>query len=84
MKAAGARDECVARPEIEVVGIAEDDLGTEPAAKVAQIAVRDAFDCPLRAHGHERRCLHEAMASVQLSTPGCAITSEDMKREPGI
>jgi hypothetical protein len=38
----------------------------------------------LRTHRHERRCLHDAMASAQLSAPGCAVTSEDMKREPGI
>jgi hypothetical protein len=46
--------------------------------------VRDAFDRALRAHGHERRGLHDAMASAQLATPGRAVTSEDMKREPGI
>ena len=63
MQAAGARDERVARPQIQVVGIAEDDLGAEPVAEVAQIAMRDTFDRALRADRHERRRLRRRRAA---------------------
>jgi hypothetical protein len=46
--------------------------------------VRDTFDRALRANGHERRCLHDAMSRAQLSTPGRAVTSEDGEGEVAV
>src|SRR5262249_2873422 len=57
MKAAASRDEIVARPQIEVIGVAEQDL----RAEFFEIPVRDAFDGALRADRHERRRLHVAV-----------------------
>ena len=48
---AAARDEIVAGPQIQVIGVAEQDLGAERF----EIAMRDALHGALRADRHERR-----------------------------
>ena len=51
MQAAELGDRLCARAEVEVVRVAEQDLGAERA----QLVRIDAFDGRLRADGHERR-----------------------------
>ena len=85
MQTAGASDERVARSEIQVVGVAEDDLGAEPLAgpiaKIAQIAMCDAFDRSLRSDGHEGRRLHHSMGRTHLPAARRAVAREDTKLE---
>ena len=52
----------VPRPQKQVIGIAQDDLGIEI---VQQIARQDAFDGPLGADGHENRRLDIAVGRVE-------------------
>ena len=64
-----SRDQLVAGTEIEVIGIAEDDLG----AAVGDVAVQGGFDGSLRADGHERRRVHEAVRGLELTDSRGAI-----------
>ena len=48
---AAPRDQVVAGPQIQMVGVAQENLG----AQVFEIAVGHALDGALRAHGHEGR-----------------------------
>ena len=53
MQAAAPRDQIVAGPQIEMIGVAQQDLGAERL----ELAVRDALHRALRADRHERRRL---------------------------
>ena len=57
MQAAAPGDQIVAGPQVEVIGVAQEDLGAERV----EIAVRDAFHRALRADRHERRRLDVAV-----------------------
>ena len=54
---AAPRDQIVAGAQVEVIGVAEDDLG----ADLFEIAMGDALDRALRADRHERRRLDDAV-----------------------
>ena len=54
-------DHVLAGAEMQVVGVAEDDL----RADHAQLARVEALDRSLRPDRHERRCLHVAVAGAQ-------------------
>ena len=69
MQAATTRDEIVARAQVQMIGIAQDDLGADRL----EIAVRDAFDGALRADGHERRRLDGAVRGRQHAAPRGAV-----------
>ena len=58
VQAAAARDQIVAGPQVQVIGVAQQDLG----ARSFDIAVRDAFDGALRADRHERRRVDVAVS----------------------
>jgi hypothetical protein len=57
MEAATARDEIVAGPQIQVIGVAEQNVRAERL----ELLVRDALDRTLGADRHERRRLDDAM-----------------------
>ena len=77
VQAAAARDQVVAGPQIEMIGVAEQDLGAEPL----EIAVRDALDRALRADGHERRRLDLAVRRRQHAGARASIGVVDLKRK---
>ena len=77
MESARPRDERVAGSEIEMVGVAEDDLGAEPLAEVVQIAMRDALDGSLRSDRHEGRRLHDAVRRPHLPAARSAVAGEE-------
>ena len=72
-----ARDQLVAGPQIEVVRIAEKDLGAERF----EIAVRDRFDRALGANGHERRRLHVAVRRRHHAAARAAVAVRDAEGE---
>ena len=55
----------VARLEIQVIGVAEDDLGAE----VDEVAVSQRLDRSARPDRHERRRLDDAVRRAQLAAP---------------
>jgi hypothetical protein len=70
VQAAQVADQFAARPQIEVVGVAEDDLG----ADLAQLGRRQRLDRGLGAHRHEDGRLHQAVQGAQPAAPrrrGC-------------
>ena len=69
MQAAPPRDQLVAGPEEQVIGVAEDDLG----AAVGDVAVQGGLDRSLRADGHERRRLHDAVRRLEAAEAGRAV-----------
>ena len=62
---AGGADDVQARAEVEVITVAEDDLG----AHLAQFARVHRLDAALRADGHEDGRIHHAVGGGQ-SGPG--------------
>ena len=73
VQSAGAGDEIAARPEEQVVGVPEDDLGPE----VLEIAMRDRLDGAARAHRHKHRRVHDTMRRPQLAAAGEALAVSD-------
>ena len=69
MEAATASDELVTGAEEQVIGVAENDL----RAALDQVAVKCGLDRALRAHGHERRRVHETMRRLELAQPRRAV-----------
>jgi hypothetical protein len=65
VKTAETPDPLGSRPQIEMIGIGEKDLGTE----AFEIALGKSLDSALSAHGHERWCLDGAMRRLQHTTP---------------
>ena len=63
VQAAAARDQLVARPQEQVIGVAEDDLGADRL----EVAVQRRLDRALRAHRHERRRLHDAVRRLEFT-----------------
>ena len=61
MQAAGGADDVESGPQIEVVGIAEDDLG----AHFAEFAGVEGLDGGLRADGHEGGGVHGAAGGAE-------------------
>jgi hypothetical protein len=76
---ARARDHIVARTQVQVVRVAENDL----RAGVLEIAMRDRLDGAARAHGHEHRRLDDAVRRVQDAAarlPLCVCDFEPHRR----
>jgi hypothetical protein len=57
METAASRNQSITRPEIQMIGVAQEDLGAE----VQEISMGDAFHRALRPDGHERRRLDVAV-----------------------
>ena len=74
---AEAADELVAGPQVEVIGVAEDDRG----AAVEQIAGAQGFYGRLRAHRHEYRRVDDAVRRFQAPEAGLAarVATKDIK-----
>src|SRR5262245_42155693 len=69
MQAPTSRDQLVAGPQEEMIGVAENDLGTA----VDEVAVERGFHRPLRANGHERRGLNQSVRGLELAQSRRAI-----------
>ena len=77
VKPAPARDQLVAGPQEQVIGVAEDDLGAE----LFQVALAHRLDGALRADRHERRRLHHAVRGRELAAARGAV--DVSQREAG-
>ena len=77
VEAAGARDQLVAGTQVQVIGVAEDDLG----ARVLDVAERDPLHRAARADRHERRRLHRAVRRLEHAAPRGAVAVGDAERE---
>src|ERR1043166_1518912 len=73
MQSASARDHVVAGPQVQMIGVAQQNLRAERL----EIAMRDAFDCALRADGHERRRLDLAMGRRQHAGARATVSMRD-------
>src|SRR5262245_9515918 len=76
---ASSSDQLVAGPQIQMIGVAEDDLRT----RLFEITVAHRLDASLRADRHERRCLHDAVWRVQLAETRRAVVGEQREAECG-
>ena len=79
MQAAEPRDQLVARAQEQVIGVAEDDCGADRL----EVAVQRRLDAALRADGHERRRLDDAVRRVEPSEPRRAIRRTQREAETG-
>src|SRR5690349_600880 len=66
---ASSSDQLVARPQIQVIGVAENDL----RASLFQVAMMRRLDAPLRADRHERGRLHDTVWRAQLAEARVAV-----------
>ena len=69
VEAAEVAEDVAAWSEVEVVGVAEDDLGTEGFEFVRG----DGFDGALGADGHEDRGFHHPVRQLEPPAPGAAV-----------
>ena len=74
---AAPRDQIVAGPQVQMVGVAEQNLSAERF----QIAMRDAFHGALRAHRHERRRLDIAVRRRHHAAPRAPVAVRHAKAE---
>ncbi len=77
MEAATPRDQVVARPQIEVIRVAQEDVGAE----LLEIPVHDALDGALRADRHEGGRRNVAVRGRHHAAAGAAIPVGDAKAE---
>ena len=77
MEAATPRDQVVARPQIEVIRVAQEDVGAE----LLEIPVQDALDGALRADRHEGGRRNVAVRGRHHAAAGAAIPVGDAKGE---
>ena len=63
--------------QIQVIGVAEDDLGAE----VVEVAVGHGLDRAARPDRHERRRLDDAVRRAQLAPARSAVTRGDGEAE---
>src|SRR5262245_8158401 len=77
VQSAPPRDQLVAGPQIEVIGVAEDELG----ARLLQIALTHRLDASLCADRHERGCLRDAMWRAELAQTRGAVGCEEREAE---
>jgi len=76
MQPAGSRNQVVARPDMQVVGVGEDDLRVE----VEHLGQRDALDRRAGADGHERRRLDHAVGGRQTPSASRSAAACDLER----
>ena len=67
MDASGAFEDLHAGPQVEVIGICQDDLR---AGFVSDVPVEDSLDGGGRTHGHEDRGLDRSVIGQDLRGPG--------------
>src|SRR3970040_1611666 len=72
MQAAPPSNELVAGTKIEMVGVAQDDLGSG----LLHIPEQGSLDRTLRPHGHERRCVDDAPGRVALAEASTSVGTE--------
>ena len=72
MQPAPARDQLVARPEIEVIGVAQNNGGPG----LFEVTDRERFHDALRPHGHERGGVDIAMRRPDDAPSGAAGVGE--------
>jgi hypothetical protein len=75
VQAAHLPDEVGARPQHEMIGVAEDDLRPD----LAQVVRRDGLDRGDGAHRHELRRVHLAVRQRELAPPGRAVGVGDLE-----
>jgi hypothetical protein len=68
-------DHVVAGAEVQVVGVAEDDLGADRA----QFVRVEALDGAFRADGHEGGGSHVAVPGPEHAGTGCAVGGDDLE-----
>jgi hypothetical protein len=69
MESAAAGDEIVSGPQIQVIGVAEEDLRAERV----ELAMRHALHRTLRTDRHERRRLDDAMRRRHAAAAGAGV-----------
>src|SRR5436190_16817415 len=79
VQTAAARDQLVAGAQVQVIGVAEDDL----RAGLFEVALAHRLDASLRADRHERRRLHDAVRRAQLAKARGAVGRAKLETEPG-
>jgi hypothetical protein len=77
MEPSTPRDELVAGPEKQVIGVPEDDLG----ARLAKVTMKRRLDGSLRTDRHERRGVHYAVRGVKFPATRRAIRAVQSKTE---
>ena len=77
VQAAAPGDELVAGPQVEVIGVAQDDF----RAEVLEVPRREGLDRPARADRHERRRLHVAVGGPQHAAPRRSVAVRHVERE---
>jgi hypothetical protein len=77
MQAAKLGNDIVARPQGQVVGIAQDHLGAE----LLELIWRQALDRCLCTHGHKNRGVNHAVRGCQLAHAGLAVGRDQIKAE---
>ena len=78
MQAAQAPDGLVAGTQVQVIRVGQDDLGVEI---FQQRSRQDAFDCGLRADGHEDRRFHLSVGGVKDASAGAGVRADRLKFE---
>src|SRR5262249_44091015 len=79
MQPAAARDQVVAGPQVQVIGVAQQDLGAERF----EVAMRDALHRALRPNRHEGRRLDFTVRRAQNAATREVVGVRDPKRERG-
>ncbi len=79
MQATEALDALVTWPQVEVIGVAEDDAGIE----LEQVLLTQGLDGSPRAHGHEDRSFDGAVGGVQQAGTGAgsAVLGDELVAE---
>ena len=73
VKAAGARDQCISGPKMQVICVAENNL----RAKSLKLFCRNAFHRGARADRHERGRVNDAVRQPELSAARAAVARAD-------
>jgi len=73
VQAAEAGDEFMTGAQVEMVGVAEDDL----CAQILKDVLRNGFYCALSAYGHEDRGFHGLVGEMDAGAPGAAGMSAE-------
>ena len=77
MQAAAPRDQLVAGPQHQVIGVGEDDLG----AGILYVLMPNRLDRALRADRHERGCLDDAVRRLEFAETRLAIGGSHRETE---
>ena len=72
-------DPLVARAEVQVVGVPEDD----PRAQLDEVPRREGLHAPRRAHRHEDRGLEHAARRLETPAAGGAVLGQELEADHG-